>query len=94
MVTVGALGLAFICLILALTAQRMLLPGIVILGSFIMFVLFLTGLIETAVQEFGPGSAINSVCQSYITGMPSTGVSLNTLAWLEQQTICKWRWSV
>ena len=69
----------------------MLLPGIVIIGSFILFVLWLAGLVETAIMDFGQGGNVNGNCGTYITGMPFTGVSLDTLAWLEQQNICELR---
>ena len=88
-VTVAALTIGFILLIFFLIANRMLLPGIVIIGSFILFVLWLTGLVETAIMDFGPSSSVNGNCGAYITGQPFTGVSLDTLAWLEQQNICE-----
>lgn len=88
MVTVGALTLAFIIMILFLIANRMLLPGIVMLGSFILFVLWITGLIETAIIDFGPTN-VNANCGSYVMGTPSTGVSVDTLAWLALINICK-----
>ncbi|MCJ1372970.1 hypothetical protein MMC20_004196 [Loxospora ochrophaea] len=87
-VTISALSIVFITLLLFLISQRMLLPGIVILGSFILFVLWLTGLIETSIQLFGPVGSVNGNCNIYVTSDPSTGVTDNTLAWLEQSNIC------
>ena len=86
----SSLAILFLILILILISQRMLLPGIIVLGSFILFVLWLTGLIETSIQLFGPSGSVNGNCQLYVTGQPFTGVSINTLAWLEQNNICKW----
>ena len=88
-VTVSAITIGFLLLILVLIAQRMLLPGIVILGSFILFVLFLTGLVETAIQMFGSSQTVNNLCNTYVNGQPLNGVSVPTLAWLEQKNICK-----
>ena len=85
----SSLAILFLILILVLISQRMLLPGIIILGSFILFVLWLTGLIETSIQLFGPTGSVNGNCQLYVTGEPFTGESINTLAWLEQNNICK-----
>lgn len=72
-----------------LISQRTLLPGVVLIGTFILLVLWLTGLIETAILMFGNGSGVNSNCSSYVTDMPYSGVSVGTLAWLEQKMICK-----
>jgi hypothetical protein len=58
------------------------------LGAFILFVLFLTGLIETAIQLFGAGNVSNN-CQRYVNNNPISGVSASTLAWLEQNSICE-----
>ena len=75
---------------LLLIAQRRLLPGIVLLGAFIMLVLFIVGVIETAIQLFGAGN-VSSACQNSVINNPSTGVSVNTLAWLEQDSICEFK---
>ncbi|OJJ51575.1 hypothetical protein ASPZODRAFT_56400 [Penicilliopsis zonata CBS 506.65] len=88
MVVSGSLGVFFILLILILAAQRFLLPGIIIIGSFILFVLWLTGLIETALQLYGVKSNVNSNCQIYVADQQSVGDSIDTLAWLTQSTIC------
>ena len=89
MIAVGCLTLIFLFIILVLISQRQLLPGIVVLGSFILFVLWLTGLIETSIQLYGPKGSVNSYCTAY---RPSSGPSASTLAWLETQGICNdWR---
>lgn len=87
-IATGSLCLLFLLIILALIQQRQLLPGIVVLGSFILFVLFLTGLIETSIQLYGPTGSVNSYCNLY---RPSSGVANGqaTLAWLETQGICQ-----
>lgn len=85
MISTGVLTLLFLFIILVLISQRQLLPGIVVLGSFILFVLWLTGLIETSIQLYGPKGSVNSYCNAY---RPSHGPSAATLAWLETQGIC------
>lgn len=77
----------------------MLLPGGILLGSFVLFVLWLTVLIETAIQLYGPQGNVNQNCSLYVTGQQFTGVSVETLAWLTQNNICAcWKasfaWSV
>lgn len=72
-----------------LIAQNMLLPGIIVLGSFILFVLFLTGLIETSIQLYGPKGSVNGYCNLY---RARSGVSEDTLAWLETNGLCmEWK---
>ncbi|OGM42117.1 hypothetical protein ABOM_009168 [Aspergillus bombycis] len=88
MVVSGALGIFFIVLILILAAQRFLLPGIILLGSFILFVLWLTGLIETSLQLYGVVGNVNDNCQIYIVDNRAGGNNMQTLAWLTQKTIC------
>lgn len=90
MVTSSALGVAFVILILVLAAQRFLLPGIIIIGSFVLFVLWLTGMIETAVQLYGSLANVNANCQNYVQNNAFKGNSIDTLAWLTQNNICKW----
>ncbi|KAL8933228.1 MAG: hypothetical protein Q9216_006461 [Gyalolechia sp. 2 TL-2023] len=90
MITVSALAILFIILMLGLISQRQLLPGVVVLGSFILFVLWLTGLIETSIQLYGPSGAVNSYCGS----RPNTEVidSLQTAVWLANNGLCTdWR---
>ncbi|KAL8999630.1 MAG: hypothetical protein Q9169_001590 [Polycauliona sp. 2 TL-2023] len=86
MITVSALCIVFIIILLGLISQRQLLPGIVVLGSFILFVLYLTGLIETSIQLYGPSGAVNSFCGS----RPNTEVidSMQTAVYLANLSIC------
>jgi hypothetical protein len=70
-----------------LISQRQLLPGIVIMGSFILFVLWLVGLIVISIELWTGG--VNSNCEIYVIGSESSGSSIETLAWLEQHSICE-----
>lgn len=88
MTTVGSLGVTFVILILFLASQRFLLPGIIILGSFILFVLWLTGLIETSLQLYGAQANVYSNCQNFVTNTPFSGNTIEALAWLTQNNIC------
>ena len=94
MVVSGALGIFFIILILILAAQRFLLPGIIILGSFILFVLWLTGLIETSLQLYGVVGNVDDNCQIYVVDNRAGGNNMQTLAWLTQKTICEFSLSL
>ena len=59
------------------------------LGSFILLVLWLAGLIETAIMQFGGSGTVNNACQAYVISQPYYGVQITTLAYLEQLSICK-----
>jgi len=86
-ITVGSLTFVFVIIELIMIAQKRLLPGVMMLGAFILLVLYLAGLIETAIQLFGVGD-VSSNCQKYVNDNQISGVSATTLAWLEQNNIC------
>ncbi|KAI4164992.1 MAG: hypothetical protein LQ342_001268 [Letrouitia transgressa] len=88
MVTTSSLSLLFLVVILGLISQQQLLPGIVVLGSFILFVLFLTGLVETSIQLYGPSGGVNTYCGSHPRGFDSDA----TRVWLANVSLCTdWR---
>ncbi|KZF24692.1 hypothetical protein L228DRAFT_237597 [Xylona heveae TC161] len=88
-VATGSLAILFIIVMLVLIGRRMLLPGIVLVGTFILFVLWLTGLVETSITLFGASNNVNWNCQRYVNDQKVTGQSINTLAWLQQNSICQ-----
>jgi hypothetical protein len=51
----------FVWIVVLLSFQRRLYPGVVILKAFILFVLYLTGMIGTASQLFGPIIKVDSL---------------------------------
>ncbi|KAM3081278.1 hypothetical protein ACMFMG_005235 [Clarireedia jacksonii] len=83
-VTVGALSVFFILIMLYLISKRQLLPGIVILGSFMLFVLWIVGLIL-----WGPAGSVNANCNLYVDANEQVGANQATLAWLQQRSICQ-----
>ena len=89
MVTTGSLGVFFIILLLILAYYRHLLPGIVMIGSFILFVLWVAGLVDTSIQLFSPTGNIQTNCNNYVTNSQQKGNSLDTLAWITQNSICE-----
>lgn len=88
-ICVGSLTVLFIFAMLILIYQRRLLPGVVMIGSFVLMVLYITGLVETALQLFGPSSDINSKCSLYVTDNQFYGPYESTLAWLQQHSTCQ-----
>ncbi|KAL5113935.1 hypothetical protein ACEQ8H_008184 [Pleosporales sp. CAS-2024a] len=87
-VTVGALALFFLTLEIVFIAQRRLLPGAMMLLSFILLVLFIAGIIGTAVQLFA-GPNINNQCNTYVFSNAAKGPNVDTLAYLQQRNICQ-----
>jgi magnesium-transporting ATPase (P-type) len=92
-ITVGSLTVVFIFIMLGLIYQRRLLPGVVMIGSFILLVLYITGIVETAIQLFGPAGNINGNCQFFVYSQRHNpqyqGQSIATLAWLQQNATCQ-----
>lgn len=87
-VTVGALTIIFVIIELILIAQRKLLPGVMMLLSFVLFVLYIAGAVGTGIQLFG-GNNINNQCNRFVFNNRTYGATQETLAWLQQQNICK-----
>lgn len=93
-ITIGTLTIVFIVILLILIYQRSLLPGVVMIGSFILLVLYITGLIDTAIQLFGPASNVYGTCQRLVIGHApaSSGngvVTTDQFVWLTQNSICQ-----
>jgi hypothetical protein len=88
-IVVAALAIAFVLLLLWLIYQRRLLPSIVMIGGFILFILWLVGLIVVSVQLWGPSGSVSSNCNLAVFSQSPTGQTLETLAWLEQRNICQ-----
>jgi len=91
-VTVGALTILFLIILWFLSNNNSLTPGIAMVFLFLLFVLYLTGIVETGIQLFGAGK-VSSNCQQYVTNAKVTGNNVQALAWLQQNSICQ-QWYV
>jgi hypothetical protein len=49
----------------------------------------MVGLIVISIELWGPAGSVNNNCQLYVNNRVSTGASTQTLAWLEQHSICE-----
>jgi hypothetical protein len=87
-ITTGALTILFMAILMILSQNSTLTPGICIVFCFMLFVLYLTALIETGVQLFGAGN-VSANCQNIVFNNPVKGPGYQTLAWLQQQNICE-----
>ncbi|KOS17998.1 hypothetical protein ESCO_002847 [Escovopsis weberi] len=88
-ITISALVILFIICIVALILQRRLLPAIVVMGAFILFILWLVGLVAVGIEMWGPGGSVMATCDLVVFGQNPKGPSITVLAWLEQRTICQ-----
>jgi hypothetical protein len=90
-ITVASITVVFLTIMMWLIMMRQLLPGIVIVGSFMCFVLWVTGLVEIGLELWGPGVNINSICNTYVNQQfPQNVQSVQMLAWITQKNICMW----
>lgn len=87
-VTVAAVALAFLLAVMWLIWYKRLLPAIVMLGAFALFVLWMVGLVASAVQLWGPGG-VQSVCNMQVFNQSPHAPDVQTLAWMQQRNICK-----
>lgn len=88
-ITVASLTILFIGGLFWLIATRRLLPAIVMIAAFILFVLWLTGLIVVAVELFGPSGSISTSCHVEVFSQNPKGQTQEVLAYLQQKNICK-----
>jgi hypothetical protein len=87
-ITVASLTILFIGGLFWLIAERRLLPAIVMIGAFILFVLWLTGLIIVSIELFGPSGSVSSVCDMEVFSRNPKGQTVEVLAFLQQKNIC------
>lgn len=87
-VTVASLCVAYIFVLLWLVFNQRLLPAIVMIGAFMLFVLWMVGTVVVSIELFGPSGSIQSNCNVAVFSQNPTGQSLTTLAWLQQRSIC------
>ncbi|KJZ69813.1 hypothetical protein HIM_10792 [Hirsutella minnesotensis 3608] len=88
-ITVGCLVIVYIAGIFWLIAARRLLPAIVMMGAFILFILWLVGLVVVSIQLWGPYNSVQNNCSIYVFSQNPSGKTVETLAWLQQRNICQ-----
>ncbi|KAK5995426.1 hypothetical protein PT974_03831 [Cladobotryum mycophilum] len=88
-ITVTAIAILFIFGVIYLMSQRRLLPAIVMIGAFMLFVLWLVGLVVVSIELWGPGGSIQSTCDLRVFNQNPKGKTETTLAWLQQRNICQ-----
>jgi hypothetical protein len=79
----------FVIIAVVLYYIHLLLPLPIVLASFILFIFWLTGLVKTSIELWGPMGSVNDNCVRYVyaTGFWG-GRSLDTLARIQQEGMC------
>ncbi|KAG5938450.1 hypothetical protein E4U53_008004 [Claviceps sorghi] len=88
-IVVASMALLFISGIVWLIKKKRLLPALVMIGAFLIFVMWLVGLVVVSVQLWGPDGSIQSVCSLQVLNRDPQGQSQETMAWLQQRNICQ-----
>jgi hypothetical protein len=87
-VTVGSLTVLAVILLLIFLNKGNLTPGMLMIVSFVLLVLYITGIVGTGIQLWGEGH-VASTCNTYVNDNQQTGATLYTLAWMQQNNICE-----
>ncbi|RPA88110.1 hypothetical protein BJ508DRAFT_409999 [Ascobolus immersus RN42] len=95
LIIVGLLTIFFVFGLVTLYYMHLLLPIYVGILSFILFVLWLTGLIKASIDLWGPLGSVNDNCTRYVfTDQEWGGRSVETLARIQQIGVCNmWKTS-
>lgn len=59
------------------------------IGAFMLFILWMVGLVVVAIQLFGPNGSVQSNCSLHVFNQSPKGQTMSTLAWLQQRNICE-----
>ena len=89
MITVTSLTIAVVLILVSLYYIGLLLPLPVALAAFVMFTLWLTGLIKSSIELWGPLGSINDNCVRFVY-QPGFwgGKSIDTIARIQQEGMC------
>ncbi|KAJ2906127.1 putative arginase-like protein [Zalerion maritima] len=88
-ITICVLVILYIGLLLYLIIDGRLLPSIVIIGAFILFILWLVGLVVISIELWGPTGSVSSTCNLVVFNQNPHGVSDATFSWMMQKSICQ-----
>ncbi|CAI4215594.1 unnamed protein product [Parascedosporium putredinis] len=88
-VTVGSFAILYVFTLVYLLSQHRLLPAIVMIGAFLVFILWFVGLIVVSIELWGPKGSVNGVCNLRVFNRHPVGDNTETLAWLQERSICQ-----
>lgn len=87
----SVLTIIFVAAVSTLYYIHLLLPILVMLWSFILFVLWLTGLIKQSIELWGPQGSVNDYCTRFVYNnavWALPGQNRDTWARIQQEGVC------
>lgn len=87
-ITVASFSILYVALLVFLLSRHRLLPAIVMIGAFLVSVLWFVGLVVVSIQLWG-SNGVNGECNLRVFDRSPTGDSEETLAWLMEKSICE-----
>jgi len=88
-IDITSITLAFVVSLVVLYCIHMLLPIVVIIATFLLFVLWLTGLVKSSIELWGPLGSVNDNCVRFVYEAGFwRGATLDTLARIQQEGMC------
>ncbi|CCX29998.1 hypothetical protein FPQ18DRAFT_277939 [Pyronema domesticum] len=89
LIATGAMTVVFVLVSVILYYIHMLLPIPIIFCSFVLFVFWLTGLVKSSIELWGPMGSVNDNCVRYVYGDNTWGgATRETLARIQQEGMC------
>ena len=91
LIVTSILTIFYVITIFILYAAHLLLPILVMIASFILFVLWITGLIKQSIELWGPQGSINDYCVRFVYNdsiWATEGRNRDTFARIQQETVC------
>lgn len=87
-ITVASFSILYVALLVFLLARHRLLPAIVMIGAFLVSILWFVGLVVVSIQLWG-SNGVNGECNLRVFDRSPRGDSQETLAWLMEKSICE-----
>lgn len=88
-ITVASFSILYVGTLVLLLSRHRLLPAIVMIGAFLVFVLWFVGLVVVAIQLWG-SNGVNGECNLRVFSESPRGDGRETLAWMMERSICEW----
>ncbi|KAL7273707.1 hypothetical protein RUND412_003414 [Rhizina undulata] len=89
LISISVITIFYLFGMITLFYVHLLLPAIVLPLSFVMFVLWMTGLIKSSIELWGPLGSINDNCVRYVYDNSNWGGrTIDTLARIQQEGVC------
>ncbi|SPN99232.1 related to apsB protein [Cephalotrichum gorgonifer] len=86
-VTVASFSIIYVGTLVFLLSRHRLLPAIVMIGAFLVLVLWFVGLVVVSIQLWGPSGSVNGTCNLRVFNRSPKGDNVETLAWLMEKSI-------